>query len=32
MRSLGVDDGEHLVADAEGEVDAPLNVFRDSRQ
>jgi len=32
MRSLGVDDGEHLAADAESEVAAPLDVFRGSRQ
>jgi len=32
MRSLGIDDGEHLAADAEGEVASPLDVFRGSGQ
>jgi hypothetical protein len=32
MRPLGVDDGEHLAADAEYEVAAPFDVFGDRGQ
>jgi hypothetical protein len=32
MGTLGVDDGEHLAADAEGEVTAPFDVFGDGGQ
>jgi hypothetical protein len=32
MGPLGVDHGEHLAADAEYQVAAPFNVFRDSGQ